>query len=522
MARRYLSLQAASIAGLSPALARLRDELEVPGEFAAAAREEAEAAAASVRLPERDATDIEFVTIDPPDALDLDQALHLSRDGDGYLISYAIADPAAFISPGGPLDQAVHERGVTYYGPDGRISLHPPVLSEGAASLLPEQVRPACLWQITLDGAGEITAAHVERAQVRSRAKLSYREVQAGIDDGSAGPMLDLLGVVGELRRQRELDRGGVSLAIPEQEVATDGDRYTLEYRATLDVEDWNAQISLTTGIAAAAMMRTARIGVLRTLPQADPRDVERLRRAAHGLGIAWSAQEHYGAVLRRLDASVPAHAAFLDEATSLFRGADYLPFDGDLPPASPHGAIGAEYAHVTAPLRRLVDRYGLEICLAHSSGDEVPTWVREGLAALPDTMAATTRAANAYERECVNLIEAAILAPRVGETFDGVVVDVQRPQESAQRPQESAQRPQESAQRAQESAERGTVVIADPAVRAKVTGTGLPLGESSRVRLAQADLGTRAVAFTYDPDPAASGPEPVHEPAAVPTRPHR
>lgn len=479
MPRRSLRLQPASIAALAPELEKLRANLEVPTSFGADAEQEAQAAAKALVLPELDATDIEFVTIDPPDAMDLDQALHLSRDEDGYRIRYAIADPASFITPGGALDRQVHARGMTFYGPDRRDGLHPAVLSEDAASLLPGQVRPACVWDIRLDGDGEIVRAQVQRARVRSRAKLSYQQVQAAVDDGTATPMLGLLSEIGKLRRAREVDRGGVSLAIPDQEIAVHDGQYQLEYRTTLDVEDWNAQISLTTGIAAAAIMRDAGIGVFRTLPPAADKDVERLRRTARALGLPWEADEHYGTLLRRLDAGIATHAAFLEEATSLFRGADYRPFDGDAPEHSPHGAIAAEYAHVTAPLRRLVDRYGLEICLAACAGTPVPGWVHDGLETLVEQMAAATRAANTYERECLNLVEAAVLSHRVGESFDGVIVDAYD----------------------RDDAMRGTVVIADPAVRARVTGASLPVGQASRVRLSQADIATRSVRFTHPGD---------------------
>lgn len=478
---RSLTLAGDAVADVAPALERLREELDVPGEFPPAALAEAHEAAAAPPAHPVDATDVELVTIDPPDAMDLDQALHLQRAGSGYLVQYAIADPASFVAPGGDLDRAVHERGMTFYGPDGRIGLHPDVLAEDAASLLPDQVRAACLWRIRLDADGEITDVEVVRAQVRSRAKLSYEQVQRHLDGEAGGavpPMLELLRDVGTLRQEREADRGGASLPIPEQEVAEEDGRYQLRYRAALDVEEWNAQVSLLTGIAAARLMRDKRAGVLRTLPEADPRDVKRLRCAASGLGIEWPSDEPYGRMLRRLDASRPAHAAFLEEATTLFRGAGYLTFDGELPPSSPHGAIGAEYAHVTAPLRRLVDRYGLEICLAASAGTDVPDWVREALPALPKTMSTAGQRSGAYERECVNLVEAVLLAPRVGEAFPGVVVEVD--------------------ERDEDRPPKGTVVVPEPAVRATVTGEALPLGEVTSVTLAEADPETRRVAFTH------------------------
>ncbi|OWY62445.1 ribonuclease II, partial [cyanobacterium TDX16] len=137
-------------------LRRIREELDVPGPHPPEAVAEAEQAARSwTRDGREDRTEIPFVTIDPPESRDLDQAVHLSRRrGGGYRVHYAIADLGAFVQPGGALDQAVHQRGVTFYSPDERANLHPPVLGEGAASLLPDEDRPAVLWTIDLDADG--------------------------------------------------------------------------------------------------------------------------------------------------------------------------------------------------------------------------------------------------------------------------------------------------------------------------------------------------------------------------------
>ena len=78
--------------------------------------------------------------------------------------------------------------------------------------------------------------------------------------------------------------------------------------------------------------------------------------------------------------ATDPKHLALIHEATSLFRGAGYTPFDGTVPEEPEHAAVAYPYAHVTAPLRRLVDRFGLAICEALSAGAEVPGWAREAL----------------------------------------------------------------------------------------------------------------------------------------------
>ena len=466
--------------------------------------DEARAAAQrDVTRDRQDRRDIDFVTIDPPGSMDLDQAVHVASSGDGYIVRYAIADLAAFVTPGSALDQEVHKRGMTVYGPETRTPLHPPVLSEGAASLLPDQDRPAVLWTIGLDSHGEITSATVTRALVRSRARLTYGEAQSALDDGTAPESLQLLADVGRLRQARERDRGGVSLDVPEQEIVEQPDgTFGLAFRRTLPVEGWNAQISLLTGIAAARMMREAGIGIYRTLPPADPRDLARLRRTARALGIDWPEELPYGELLHRLESRRPAHAAFMNEATTLFRGAGYFAFgvpalggddDGAAAPAAPgelvrlpapdaadnarHAAIAAEYAHVTAPLRRLVDRYGTEVCLAHSAGRDVPRWVTDALPGLPRTMAATGRVANGFERACVDIVEAAILGHRVGQKFDGVVV--------------------EADSRDGKPATRGEVVLRDPAVRARVDGEALPLGERVRVTLTEASVTSRKVRFT-------------------------
>ena len=94
--------------------------------------------------------------------------------------------------------------------------------------------------------------------------------------------------------------------------------------------------------------------------------------------------------------------------------------------PAEPqHAALASEYAHVTAPLRRLVDRYAGEICVALCAGTDVPDWVHERLQDLPKTLAASSRTGNQYERAIIDLVEAGTMVDRVGETFDAVVVDV-------------------------------------------------------------------------------------------------
>src|SRR3954447_18405726 len=142
----------------------IRREADVPEGFAPDVEAEADAVAPAARPVERERADVPFVTIDPPGSRDLDQALHIERRGDGHRVRYAIADVGAFVAGGGPLDAETHARAVTVYAPDEKAPLHPTVLSEGAASLLPGAWRPAVLWTLDVDSAGELVATDVARA----------------------------------------------------------------------------------------------------------------------------------------------------------------------------------------------------------------------------------------------------------------------------------------------------------------------------------------------------------------------
>ena len=451
---------------IDPYLQALRTELHVPGEFPPDVQAEATRVASGWSRQGRvDATDLGLVTLDPAGSRDLDQAFLLERGSSGLVLHYAIADVGAFVAPGGAIDGEAHRRGETLYLPDGRAPLHPPVLSEGAASLLPGEDRPALLWRMHLDADGQPRTVEVRRAVVRSRAQLDYETLQR-----EGGAVVDLLQEFGRLRQERERARGAVSLPVPEQQVSGNGTGWTLTYRAPLPVEDWNAQMSLLTGISAAKLMLDAGVGLLRTMPPPDDATVQSLRRSALALDIAWPTGASYADVVRGLDAGRPTNAALLRLAAVLFRGASYVAFDGSAPATSTHAAVAAPYAHATAPLRRLADRYVGECCVAICAGDDVPAWVRSALPALPDEMADADRRAHEVDRAVVDLAEALVLAERCGEMFRGVVVEA--------------------------GPKGGEVQLRDPAVRARLDGADLPLGEEIDVRLLSVDVTKRRVTF--------------------------
>ena len=139
-------------------------------------------------------------------------------------------------------------------------------------------------------------------------------------------------------------------------------------------------------------------------------------------------------------------------------------------PPAQPgHGGVGGPYAHVTAPLRRLVDRFGTEVCLALAAGKQPAAELRAALPELPGLMAGSDRRTHEVERAVIDLVEATVLAGRVGEVFDAVVLDAE--------------------------GKRSSVVLTDLAVQARCDGRLTP-GERVQVRLTTADPATRTVRF--------------------------
>jgi exoribonuclease R len=454
-----------------PDFAAIRAEFEVPEEFPDAVLQEAEKQAREPALPELDATDIPLVTLDPPGSRDLDQAVHLAARDGGYRVSYAIADVASFVPLGGVIDAEARRRGQTLYSPDRRTPLHPPVLSEGAASLLPDGLRPAVLWTIDLDAAGEPVKVEVRRARVRSRAQLDYPSVQAQADAGTLPEPIALLPAVGALLLQRAAERGAIELGTPEQEVvAAPEGGWTLALRGDLPVERWNAEISLLTGRCAAAIMLDGGVGLLRTLPPAAAEDVARIRRLAPALGVDWPADAGPGEVIAGLDPTRPGHAAFLEEAATLLRGAAYTPFEGTAPEHPVHSGVAAPYAHVTAPLRRLVDRFGTEVCLALAAGKEPDPDLRAALPELPAQMAASDRRTREVERAAIDATEAWLLRGREGQVFSAVVVDAENG--------------------------RGTVALDGIAVRGRCEGAALTPGTRVHVRLEEADVDGRTVRF--------------------------
>lgn len=448
---------------LAAGLARLRRELELPGDFDQRVLDEAREAAARRPAAHRDRTDLPFVTLDPARSTDLDQAFHIERAGRDLLLHYAIADVGWFVRAGSALDKAAWQRGMTQYLPGARVPLYPAALGEAAASLLPDGPRPAVVFSVRIDADGIARIAGVERALVRSRAKLGYETV-------TPAELPPLLPELAERIREAERARGAARLDSPEQELTRDANgRYALVLNAPLASENDNAAMSLATNLAVAQLFVAHHGGLFRVLAEPDESAVKRLRASARARRIDWPANESLAALERRLDAENLHEAGFLLEIRKASRSASYAPWqEGELPW---HAAVAASYVHATAPLRRLADRYVVEAALSLATTGNWPERAADAFGALPAVMDDAAQTARRLERGVLDLAEAVLLHGREGEDFAAVVA---------------------------ETGDRGAhVQLLDVPVLARVRGNGLSEGEVVRVRLERADPERRETQFS-------------------------
>ncbi|TDT15359.1 RNB domain-containing protein [Ilumatobacter fluminis] len=443
-------------------LDRIRQECGIPTSFPPEVLDAAAAAAARTPGAEhRDRTGERFVTLDPASSTDLDQAFAIEQAGDDVILHYAIADVGWFVRSGDALDREAFERAVTVYLPDERATLYPTVLSEGAASLLPDVDRPAVVFAVRVAPDGTPRLDGVERALIRNQAKLAYDTVTpADLPDGFA-----------ELHRRiqiAEAARGAPRVEFPEQEIARADSRLRLHFRPRLESEEQNAALSLATNMAVGEALFAAGTGLFRVMPDVDERRHRQLRNSARAFGLDWPASTPLDAFERSLPRDDPRTSAFLIAVRRAAGGASYAPFEPGVRPW--HSAVAATYAQATAPLRRLQDRYVVEAALAVANGDPVPDEISQAFQELPAAMSQGDQRANRAERMALDLAEAVVLSGREGEIFDAVVID---------------------------ESDRGVEVqIVEPAILVRLSAHRVDPGDEVRVRLESVDVERRSVAF--------------------------
>jgi exoribonuclease R len=447
---------------LAAGLAAIRTQFQVPDSFPPAVLAAAEAAAKRAPTAHIDRTDRPFVTLDPASSTDLDQAFCIDRSGADLLLHYAIADVAWFVDDGDALDAEAWHRGATQYLPDGKAGLYPPILAEGAASLLPGGPRPAVIFTVRVAPDGAVQLDGVERAVIRSKAKLAYDSVSAA----------DLPADFDELARRiqaAEDRRGAARVDPPEQEVDAIGEgRFKLLFRPVLDSEVKNAAMSLATNLAIADALQAHKTGLFRVMAEPNEGAIKRLRLTARAFGLNWPEAATLDQFGRTLDAKDAKQAAFMLAIRRAGEGASYVPYREGVIPW--HAAMAATYAHATAPLRRLADRYVVRATLAIANGQPVPEVVTAAFAQLPSVMARADSLSGQIDRAVIDMAEAIMLRGREGEVFPAVVTDLD---------------------------DRGArMQLHDLPVVARITAHHVAPGDTLRVKLVAADPDKRTISF--------------------------
>lgn len=226
--------------------------------------------------------------------------------------------------------------------------------------------------------------------------------------------------------------------------------------------------LSLATNLAIADALLAHHTGLFRVMAEPTERAIASLRRTAEAFEIAWPPDVTFKTFERTLDQHDPRQAALMLAIRRAGQGASYAPWqDGVLPW---HSAMGATYAHATAPLRRLADRYVVRAALEIANGGAIPMVVSEVFEKLPFAMARADALDARVNRAVVDLAEALLLAGQEGALFSAIVTDVD---------------------------ERwARIQLRELAIVARVSAIGLRPGDALRIRLLKADVEARAVTF--------------------------
>jgi exoribonuclease R len=346
--------------------------------------------------------------------------------------------------------------------PDGKASLYPSRLGEGAASLLPGVERPSVVFTVRVDPAGKSSLDGAVRALIRSRAKLAYETV------GPADLPAEFVEFSGRID-QAENSRGAARVDAPEQELVVDADgRFSLAFRPQREAELQNASLSLAANLAIADALLAHRTGLFRVMPEPDERAINRLRHSATALGLPWEKGMPLKQFESGLDRGNPRHAAFMAAVRRAGPKASYAPYQPGMVPW--HSAMAATYAHATAPLRRLADRYVIEAAFQVANGQAISEELGVVFQRLPAIMAKAEEKAGQIDRATLGLAEAVVLEGREGSRFNAVVTDLD---------------------------ERGArIQLSDPAVITRVAGKGAMPGDTISVELVSVDVAHRQVMF--------------------------
>jgi len=416
----------------------------IPHVFPSAVVAEAEAARPATHEGREDWRRLPFVTIDPPDAKDHDDAVHAMpdpdpRNGGGHLLSVAIADVAHYVRPGSALDRAAAERGNSVYFPDRVVPMLPERISNDLCSLRPHEERPALAVRMVIGADGRKRSHTFHRVLIRSAARLHYEQAQlavSGRPDEVTEPIVEkilepLYTAYRAVRRARD-ERGPLDLDLPERKIVlkSDGtvDRVVMPQR--LEAHRLIEEFMILANVAAAETCERTRVPLIyRVHDEPAPEKVNALREFLTTLDIALPKggalrPDAFNRILQRVkgrDVERLVNEVVLRSQAQ----AEYAPEN--------FGHFGLNlrrYAHFTSPIRRYADLvvHRALIRALKLGVDGLPDAAdARALAEVAANISATERRAMKAERETADRLIAHFLADRVGAIFDGHISGVTR-----------------------------------------------------------------------------------------------
>jgi ribonuclease R len=417
---------------------------DIPHVFTRTVLAEAEAARAASAAGREDWRDIPFVTIDPPDAKDHDDAVHAIPDPDprnvgGHIVSVAIADVAHYVRVGSQLDHEAEKRGNSVYFPDRVVPMLPERISNDLCSLRPQMDRPALAVRMVIGGDGRKRSHSFHRVLIRSAARLHYEQAQlavSGRTDEVTEPIANkilqpLYGAYRAVLRARD-ERGPLELDVPERKIVlkSDGtvDRVIMPQR--LEAHRLIEEFMILANVAAAEACERAKVPLIyRVHDEPSPEKLNALREFLATLEISLPKggtlrPDGFNGILARVKGRdverLVNEVVLRTQAQAEYSSENFGHFGLNL----------RRYAHFTSPIRRYADLIvhralirGLKL-----GTDGLPESAdTRNLAEIAANISVTERRAMKAERETADRLIAHFLADRVGAIFDGHISGVTR-----------------------------------------------------------------------------------------------
>jgi ribonuclease R len=414
----------------------------IPHVFKREALAEAEAAAPAGLEGRLNWREVPFVTIDPADAKDHDDAVHAVPDTDpgnrgGHVISVAIADVAHYVQPGSALDREALERGNSVYFPDRVVPMLPERISNDLCSLRPGEDRAALAVRMVVGADGRKRSHDFHRVLIRSAVRLHYAQMQDAIDgraDAATAPLLPrviepLYHAYRAVKAARDA-RAPLDLDLPERKILlkADGTVDRVVTPGRLDAHRLIEELMILANVAAAETLERARVPfIYRVHDEPALEKVQALREFLASIDISFPKAgalrpELFNRVLARVRGTeyekLVNEVVLRTQAQAEYAAENYGHF----------GLALRRYAHFTSPIRRYADLIVHRALIrALKLGAGALPEGQDALGEIAARISAAERRAMKAERETVDRLIAHFLADRIGATFAGHISGVTR-----------------------------------------------------------------------------------------------